>query len=239
MQSRCAITTLILCACIWPMQPSTASDAGAHSNDWVLVKETGDQQVYNRQARVESDVPLLKVVGDIEVPYSNAVAIVWDAHYAYPEFVSDHLISSKRVNPTEDNRHDLYIYRMPLFARLAVRAGSWLRGSIGKYQYCTVNMALRESEGRTRISWRKVPTPEHERPIKSAHEMERAEGYWEMTPLDATRTRLVYVVDAYPGGFRVPESMIRWANNTAIDLPRTIERRYRDLQARSPLLQGH
>ena len=89
---------------------------------------------------------------------------------------------------------------------------------------------MTQTQGRTRIAWQKIETPDEARPQKAAYELERVEGYWEMTPVDNTHTRLVYVLDTYPGGIRVPESMIRWANNSAIQLPAVIEHRHRVLQ---------
>ena len=103
---------------------SFANDDLGEFTDWVLVKESHGQKVYNRYARPDSDVPMLKVDGVIEAPYSNVVAIVWDENYAYPDFISPHLVTARRLESEVGARHDLYIYRMPLMSRFAVWAGS-------------------------------------------------------------------------------------------------------------------
>jgi hypothetical protein len=211
--------------------------AVAHAKDkkkpgeWVLIDRRGAARIYNYYESADDDVPKYKIEGLMRVPYEAAVEIIWDEDYEYPDFISDWMISAQRVSEPDQPRRDLVVYDVPRFVRLAVRLGSIFRGTLGRYQYTTLELKKEVDEEMTRITWTRVPTPDNHKPdLKKAYEVVRNNGYWELRALSTDYTRYTYMLDGYPGGANVPPRIVRWGNKIGLGFGSAIEARYRDLQ---------
>ena len=198
--------------------------------EWIEVKQKGATTVYNQYESADDDVPMYKIEGTIDVPFDAAVEIIWDEAYDYPDFISEFLISVERVSPEGEDRRDLYVYRVPLIARIVTRVGSFFKGTLGAYQYATLELKKEGTNECVRMNWTNVPTPVEVTLKGKAFEVVKNAGYWEIFPETESSTRFVYVLDAYPGGASVPARVIRWGNRVALSVPGSIEDRYKQLK---------
>tara|TARA_B100000809_G_scaffold257637_1_gene299561 strand:- start:222 stop:932 length:711 start_codon:yes stop_codon:yes gene_type:complete len=202
--------------------------------EWYLSKNKRGYKVFNLYASKESRVPQVRIEGVINVPYDDAVDLLWDPEYQSTKYLNAYIEKIQQIKPGKLEREDFYVFRVPIIARMAVRIGSGLRGSVGRRQYGNLRLTLERGADEAWIRWKDVPIPANiERP-QHAYAIRKNEGHWRLEPLTSTRTRFAYWVDACPGGRKVPLRLIRWANNAGTRLPRILEQRYRDRQRSRP-----
>lgn len=227
---RTRMVALGLIACLIVPLTANAKD-DKKPGEWVLIDRRGASRIYNFYETADDDVPKYKIEGLMRVPYDEAVDIIWDADHEYPDFISDWMISAERISEPDQPRRDLYLYDVPKFARIAARLGSIFRGTLGRYQYTTLELKKESDKALTRITWTRFPTPDDHKPEREkAYEVIRNNGYWELKPLSDEVTRYTYMLDGYPGGENVPPRIVRWGNQIGLGFGAAIEARYRALQ---------
>lgn len=215
--------------------PAPAMAGKKPVGEWFLVKCRHGYEVYNYYATAESKIPVVRITGMLKIPFRTAVELLWDPEYESVEYLEDYVVSIEPVKRGAREREDYYVFRVPVIARLAVRVGSGLRGSLGRRQYGNLRLNLDEGDGEAVVRWTAAPMPAHITPPAHGYEISKNDGHWRLQPVSAARTRFIYQLDVRPGGKKVPPRLIRWANNTGTRLPRLLEKRYRD----TVLSEGH